>query len=115
MRLKSTAFAILALGASSIANAATPAENLDCAVWTSVMMDQSDDPDATSGLGFTLSWFIGLYEGATGQEIDDAIFVRASNMTSEELDALGPGCLDRMSVFGDRLASLADRLESEGN
>lgn len=106
------ALALAALPAA--AQAATPAENLDCAIWTSATMDENNDPEVVTGLGYTLSWFIGLYEGATGQSIDDAMVARAVSMTDAEFSKLEPICIKRMQGFGDRLSTLANRLAAQG-
>lgn len=107
--------ALLLASLPTVAQAATPGENLDCAIWTSVRMDESGDPEVANGLGFTLSWFIGLYEGATGTSIDNAMVARAATMTDAEFGLLDQTCLARMQGFGSRLAELANRLAAQGN
>ena len=109
------AVALLAVAAAPGASAATPTENLDCAVWASVTMDTLADADAQQGFGFVMNWFIGLYEGATGRDIDDAMVQRMANMTDAEFDRIGPICLDRMSAYGERLGRLSERLAAQGN
>lgn len=107
--------ALLLAALPNVAHAATPGENLDCAIWTSVKMDEMTDPEVVNGLGFTLSWFIGLYEGATGTSIDNAMVARAATMTDAEFGLLDATCLSRMEGFGSRLSELANRLAAQGN
>ena len=99
----------------TITQAATPEENLDCAVWTSFRMDATTEAEIFNGLGFTLSWFIGLYEGATGTSIDDAMVARSATITDAELRSLDQRCLSLMQGYGNRLSKLGDRLVAQGN
>ena len=107
--------AILLAALPSVAQAATSAENLDCAIWTSVTMDENTDPDIVNGLGYALSWFIGLYEGATGKDIDNAMAARVAVMSDADFKKLDGVCIARMQGFGTRLSALAQRLAAQGS
>ncbi len=113
----------LATGAAMLAMAVpvaaqdlgTPAENLDCAVWASVITGTTDDPEVAQGFGYVMSWFIGLYEGATGTRIDEAMAVRIAQIDDAEFEAIGERCAPRMGAFGTRLGELGRRLQAQGN
>ena len=93
---------------------ATPAQNLDCAIWASIVIGNSDDEAVTSGLGMILGYFIGLYEAATGNDIDEAMVARASVITETELEALDTTCSARMVAYGERLGALGSRMQAMG-
>jgi hypothetical protein len=105
----------LVLPSSVSAQAATAEENLDCAIWSSVQVALIDDEKTKNGLSIAVAWFIGQYEGQTGQNIDDAMVVRANQMTDADLPALTEPCVGRFGAFGSRLIELSQRLQASGN
>ena len=113
----------LAAGAVSLAIAApsaaqelgTPAENLDCAIWASVVVGGTDDPEVAQGFGYVMNWFIGLYEGATGTTIDAPMMQRVAEIDDAEFEAIAERCSPRMGTFGARLSALGQQLQAQGN
>jgi len=108
--------ALLAANSPSLAqDTGTPAENLDCAIWTSVIVGETDDPEVAQGFGFVMNWFIGLYEGATGTNIDEAMLRRIEEIDDAEFEAIAERCSPRMGAFGNRLSELGRQLHLQGN
>jgi len=105
--------AALLLSAPAAAQQATPQENLDCAVWAVFMLDKlpdEQDDAAISSLTFALVWFIGQYEGQTGEVIDTAMAARATEMDNVAIARLTVTCAWRLQSFADRLSNLGGQL-----
>lgn len=116
MRAISWVAALLVIFSSPAAAAApTSEENLDCAVWASIVIGTSEDEAVRNGVGFVLGYFIGLYEGATGRDIDAALEFRAAAITPEELQAINDKCAERMAVYGERMGALGQRMIARGD
>jgi hypothetical protein len=105
--------AALLFSAPAAAQQATPQENLDCAVWADFMigeaLDEQDDSASTS-LTFALVWFIGQYEGQTGEVIDTAMAARATELDVAAKERLTVTCFSRVESFADRLSNLGEQL-----
>ncbi len=114
LRALPIAAAALALAVPTTANAATPAQDLDCAIWAALAFGESEDPSEQQAYGFALTWFVGLYEGQTGTQIDDAMSARAATISDADLVAKDPVCRARMKAFGQRLVTLGSQLEAKG-
>jgi hypothetical protein len=109
------ALAPLALVASpaSAQEAATPAENLDCAIWAANLAGSVDEnSEDFAAFGMIMTWFIGLYEGQVGRAIEEPLAARALELTDADFAAIGERCLPRMAAFGDRLTVLGDKLQA---
>ncbi len=104
----------LLLSAPAAAQQATAAQNLDCAVWSAYQVGVSDDEDVKNGLSIAVAWFIGLYEGQTGQSIDAAMAARSAELDDADVEALTEGCIARFSAFAERLGTLGTSLSESG-
>ena len=104
------AFALAATPATA-QDISTPAENLDCAIWAAYMAGTNEDPEAEAAFAIALSWFTGLYEGQTGRSIDEPLVARATQLTDEDIHAIGSRCVPRFEAYGNRLSVLGDRLQ----
>jgi hypothetical protein len=86
-------------------------EALTCAVWASYFSVEYQGEDEEAALTNALNYYVGRYEGLTGQGIDeavdDALIVEAAN----DLDALTPVCTARMEEYGGRMFEWGKALE----
>ena len=107
------ALAAVALAASpaTAQQSATPAENLDCAIWSAYVAGSNEDPEIESAFAIILSWFVGLYEGQTGTTIDEAFAARTVQLEDSDMERIGEACLPRVESYGDRLSVLGNRLQ----
>lgn len=95
------------------AGTATAQQNLDCAIWSSYQTGSATDDDVKNGLAIAVAWFVGLYEGQTGELISDAFAVRTAELSEEDVIAMTSYCVGRFSEFGDRLSNLGDRIDAQ--
>lgn len=95
----------LLLSAPAAAQQATAAQNLDCAIWSAYQVGVSDDEDDRNVLSIAFAWFIGLYEGQTGQPIDTAMEARSAELDDADVEAIGGVCMDRFAAFSERLGT----------
>jgi hypothetical protein len=110
-------FAFLAAGLLMAAPLAAqqhsiPQENLDCAIWAAYQAGEADDYETENGFALAMVWFIGLYEGQTGQKIDRPLAERTIQLNEADIDALTSGCVRRFMDFGGRLENLSSLLGS---
>jgi hypothetical protein len=109
------ALAALALMASPVSaqEAATPEENLDCAIWAANLTGSVEETSEDfAAFGMVMTWFIGLYEGQVGRPIGEPLEARARQLTDADFEAIGERCLARMAAFGERLTVLGDKLQA---
>jgi uncharacterized low-complexity protein len=78
---------------------------MDCAVWAAVRIGQAPEGTDTSGLGHALAYFIGLYEGESGEQFEPAMRERTNRMTLADIDRLDAPCREQMATFGSRLSN----------
>ena len=103
------------LSAAAIAQpAATPADDLDCAMFTAIQAGQTEDAEARTGIIYSMLWFIGRWEGATNLKIDDVMTEQALAGAIPRTQELAGKCAARMMDFGERLGKMGDRLEKAG-
>lgn len=100
----------LSLAAPAAAQKATVQQNLDCAIWSAYQVGVAQDPEVASGFSIAVSWFIGLYEGQTGQLIDDAMRKRTAELDEAAIDRLTAPCIARFGEFADRLGKLGSAM-----
>jgi hypothetical protein len=87
-------------------------EALQCAVWSSYFSVEFEGEDEEAALTNALNYFVGRYEGLTGQGIDEAIDERLIVEAANDLDALTPVCTARMEEYGGRMFEWGKALES---
>ena len=93
---------------------ATPQENLDCALWAFMLLgSELDDPTAELGLAGAAGWFLGLYEGQTGTNSEQAMQDRAKAMSDAEMAAIADRCAERMTGFGEQLVRASGGIPSD--
>jgi len=116
MTIRAIIFSTLLLLASpAAAQQATPPENLDCAVWAAYQVGVSDYDEVMNGLSIAVAWYIGLYEGQTGQPINAAMAARSAELDEAGVEALAEGCIGRFAAFADRLSTLGASMSESGN
>lgn len=89
---------------------ATPQENLDCALWAFMLLGSDIEASAEVGLSGAAGWFLGLYEGQTGTNSEQAMRDREKTLSDTELEAISGRCAERMTGFGDQLLRVAEAL-----
>lgn len=84
----------------------TSLQDIQCAAWAAYVVGTSDDPEITTAFGYAMTFFIGMYEGKTGQHFTEAMLVEAEKVETDEVlrEAIESVCLPRMQVMGERLA-----------
>ena len=92
----------------------TPADDLACAAWSAVVVGNLKDGEIKQGLSFSMVWFIGRWEAATGQKIEQGLTKDYIVKLTPELGRIGPGCADRMGDFGARMQGLGKSLQAAG-
>lgn len=104
----------LVLATPAAAQQETAQENLDCAIWAAYQLGMAEDQAVREGFSIAVSWFIGLYEGQTGQRIDTAMAVRAAEVDEAMINRLTEPCIARFSDFADRLGKMGEGMGSGG-
>ena len=93
----------------SVADARTYAE---CSAWAQVLAGQPDmEDDVRAGLTYAAIFFLGRYEGMTGQPFQLALSVDEVKAIGERLEAMNEPCLPLMSDFGERMNELGEILD----
>lgn len=127
MRILAASLASLALWAAP-ANAVTQghtshaqagqdeqiASDLRCTVWTATMLglmsDDDADSDAIAGVMTGFAYFMGRFEGRSGQLVEEAMTVELIEREAADLDALAEECLPRLAELGERLSNFSEFL-----
>lgn len=99
--------------ASSAPAVITPDDDLACAAWSAVVVGNMKDGEIKQGLSFSMVWFIGRWEAATGQKIEQGLTRDYIVKLTPELGRIGSGCADRMGDFGARMQGLGKSLQAE--
>lgn len=89
------------LASPAAVDAATPQETPDCVIWPSYRVGVATDDAARNAIVLAIAWYIGLYEGQTGETVDDDMITHANKMTEAQIAAAEPACLARFGNFGD--------------
>jgi len=93
---------------------ATEQENLDCAIWATYNLGMAGNEAMQSGLAVAVAWFIGLYEGQAGKNIDAAMAARTAEMDEAMINALTMPCSGRFLDFADRVSKRGKGLRAGG-
>ncbi|WP_066553977.1 hypothetical protein [Croceicoccus bisphenolivorans] len=101
------ASAAVALGLSALPVAAaaqgTTDPDLRCATWALVASSQEQDESKKRGLGFMMSYFMGRYEGRTGEEIETHIKPDTVMTILGNVEEANSTCAPLAQAFGQRL------------
>ena len=81
-------------------------QDVQCAAWAGYIVGTNDDADVKQGFSLAMTYFLGLYEGKTGQNFADRMVATAQLLDSDPslIDALTPVCLPRTQDIGHRLS-----------
>jgi len=82
--------------------------SLDCAMWAAIHAGQTEDKEASGALTFTMTWFLGRFEGLTGKRFDAIVTDRDLEGYATRMDELNRICLPLMQDIGDRMAKWGD-------
>ena len=91
-----------------------PKEAMQCAVWASMMSGAVTDEQAKQALGYSLSYFVGQYEGATGKSILEGHDEAAIREVALHPDAFSTTCQQHMAGFGPRMVEWGGVLNEVG-
>ena len=91
---------------------AEPRTYLECSAWAQVLSGQPDmEDEVRAGLTYAAIFFLGRYEGMTGQPFQNGLSVADVNAIGERLEAMNETCLPLMSDFGERMNELGRVLD----
>jgi hypothetical protein len=110
------ALGLLAAAAAEAPKAGTPESDLRCAAWSAYMMDKAKDEDqeAATGIGFTMTYFLGRWEAATGKPFEEGLTPEFVGTVAPNIESLTDECLGRMQAFGSRMGGLGGKLKENG-
>ncbi len=100
--------------AAAAQNADSAEDDLDCALFTAIEAGKTNDTETRNGILFSMLYFIGRWEGATGRKIEVVMTERAITDAALRSDELAGKCASKMMEFGNRLDKLGSRLEKAG-
>ena len=92
--------ALVAITPAGAQRNVTPQQHLDCAAWAAVLGSSVANDSDRVGAAAMLAWFIGLYEGATGEPIDEALSARLAPLKPEQMEGMAASCGPRAIAFG---------------
>ena len=122
MRLRAISLALaVALGSVSVASlaqnetgpaSATPEQDIQCALWASVISGSSEDEQVKEAYAYALNFFLGRYEAASGEDFRPAMTAAAEAADADFalLEAQDEPCSARWEEYLERL----DQWGSEG-
>jgi len=91
---------------------AEPRTYLECSAWAQVLAGQPDmEDEVRAGLTYAAIFFLGRYEGMTGQPFQTGLSADDVNAIGERLEAMNEPCLPLMSDFGERMNELGESLD----
>lgn len=97
--------------ASPMASAET---YLECSVWAQILADHQDmGEEVSAGLVYAAIFFIGKFEGMTGQPFQEALNAAKVNAIGERLGDVQTTCLPLMDDFGKRMSELGQLLNQD--
>ena len=90
-------------------------EAKQCSVWASYVSTQlDDDPQTQQALLFAVNYFVGYFEGATGQSIAESDDTEALMTVANELERYSTICAGHMEAFGSRMTDWGEILTRLG-
>jgi hypothetical protein len=84
----------------------TPEDDLDCAMFVSVVLGSLGDnatAEDMSGLISGMTYFVGRYEAVSGDDVDTAMPARYPIFAQNDFENYRTMCSDRMIAIGTRL------------
>ncbi len=92
-----------------------PEEARQCAIWASFLStEMADDAETAQALLFAVNYFIGQYEGATGQSIAEGDDIASAMQMATNMEQITQMCTAHMGDYGGRMIAWGDRLERLG-
>lgn len=109
----------IALTPSSIAAAdddalLEPIVAKQCAVWASYAGAITEDEQEVRALSFATNYFIGYYEGKTGQGIGDSLDADALVQVAGDLEGFTEICAAHIEHLGERMGEWGEQLTALG-
>lgn len=87
---------------------------LECSVWAQILADHQDmGEEVSAGLVYAAIFFIGKFEGMTGQPFQEALNAAKVNAIGERLGDVQTTCLPLMDDFGKRMSELGQLLNQD--
>lgn len=84
----------------------TPDEEMQCALLAANAASQTEDPAARTGLGVTMAYWFGRYEGRTGRTIEQGATVEMVQTMIANAATLAPRCQAEAERVGQRFQNL---------
>lgn len=84
--------------------------DLRCVALAAMLVGTAEKPEEKSGLGMSLTYFVGLYEARSGKLIGDGLTLAAIEQVSADMAGAIAECQPRMLDLGNRLTSLGAQL-----
>lgn len=103
-----------AQGEAQPAASATADPDLRCAVWSAALLGNVKDGDAKLGLTAAFTYFMGRFEGRTGQSIEQAMTPEVVKGETGDMAGLTSFCLPQMEAMGKRLTAFGEQLKAAG-
>ncbi|MBD3729175.1 MAG: hypothetical protein IE933_05660 [Sphingomonadales bacterium] len=112
------AFALLAGGLLAVSASAQddppPSEtdpDLRCTIWAGATLNLATDPELRNGMVAAFTFFMGRFEGRTGEAIEQAMTPEVIARETSDMPALTQFCLPQLSVLSDRLNNFSTELD----
>ncbi len=81
-------------------------------MWSAIMASQQANADDEKSFSFVMTWFVGLYEGASGRKFDGSATERDIAEAQDHMPELNGICVPLMQDFGERLQTWGGRVEA---
>ena len=81
---------------------------LRCAIWAAGQAAQAEKPEGRDVYTLLMAWFLGRYEGLSGQGFDTALGPREVERYSAQLTELNMVCMPLAHGFSARLEKLGE-------
>ncbi len=81
-------------------------------MWSAIMASQQANADGERSFSFVMTWFVGLYEGASGRKFDSVASATDIEKAMGRMAELNGICVPLMQDFGERLQSWGGAVEA---
>ncbi|MBO9519043.1 MAG: hypothetical protein J7493_13335 [Porphyrobacter sp.] len=85
---------------------------LECAMWAATVAGAIEDPELVTAFGYAMTYWIGRFEGMTGQHFDDFATEEYVNKLQPRFEDLRQRCAPEMEEMGGRMQNWGNRLQA---
>ncbi|MEZ5695053.1 MAG: hypothetical protein R3E18_01060 [Sphingomonadaceae bacterium] len=97
------------------AQEAAPMEQIDpdlrCTIWSGALLQLMSDAEGKAGITAAFTFFMGRFEGRTGEAIEQAMTPERIELVTADMGASTEFCAGQMKVLGDRLSNFGRELQ----